>query len=126
MTVHQPDVDVVTRTLLAVERRQAEALMTLYHPRIEFHWPPGLPYSGTFKGRQVQEMSRLFAEVWEPLQPTEETRRLDFCIVATGDEGRVVARYTWKALAPGGQRFETPTLAEYRVRDGRLASATMY
>jgi ketosteroid isomerase-like protein len=124
MTQHS--VAVVTQVLEAVEQRQADRLQALYHPQIEFHWPPGLPYSGRFVGTEVGPMQQRFAELWFPLQPDAETRRLDFQVIATGDDGRVIVRYLWKALDSQGRRFETATLAEYQVREGLFARAQMY
>lgn len=122
----QPSVQVVTSVLSAVEQRRAEALRTLYHPRIEFHWPPGLRYGGSFVGSYVGRLQRRFAEIRQPLQPTEEGLRMDFRVVATGDDGRVVVRYLWKGVDRQGCRFEALTLAEYRVRERLFASARMY
>ena len=124
MTQHS--VEIVTQVLKAVEQRRGDLLADLYHPQIEFHWPPGLPYSGSFVGVEVAQMQRRFGEVWFPLQPTEETRRMDFKVVATGDDGRVVATYVWKGIDRQGRRFETLTLADYQVRDGLFARAQMF
>jgi RimJ/RimL family protein N-acetyltransferase len=66
----QENADLVLRILHVIEQRQFDRLADLYHPEIEFRWPPGLPYSGTFTGPAVAEMSRRFAETWLPLQPT--------------------------------------------------------
>jgi ketosteroid isomerase-like protein len=115
----QQSVEIVTRVLTAVEQRQTDSLRALYHPQIEFHWPPGLPYGGSFVGAAV-------ADIWDPLQPTEERRRMDFRIVATGQDGRVCVNYLWKGVDALNRRFETLTLAEYQVRDGLFARAQMY
>jgi ketosteroid isomerase-like protein len=122
----QQSIDIVTRVLTAVEQRQTDSLRALYHPRIEFHWPPGLPYGGSFVGAEVGEMQRRIREIWYPLQPTEERRRMDFRIVATAEDGRVVVNYLWKGVDAQNRRFETLTLAEYQVRDGLFARAQMY
>jgi ketosteroid isomerase-like protein len=119
-------VQTVADALNAVEQRDRERLMNLYHPEIEFRWPPALPYGGTFRGREVIEMSRRFAAIWDPLQRTEEDRRLDPKVIATGEDGRVVVNYRWKGRDGVGRRFETETLADYQVRDGRLTRAQMF
>lgn len=119
-------VDVVLAVLTSVERRDRERL-GLYHPEIEFRWPPSLPYGGTFRGEtEVAEMVKRFGAIWMPLQPTPEERRLDPRVVATGEEGRVVVNYIWRGLDQQGRRFATETLAEYQVRDGLLARAQMF
>jgi ketosteroid isomerase-like protein len=122
----QQNVEIVTRALSAVEQRDAQTLRTLYHPQIEFHWPPGLPYSGAWAGAEVIEMQRRFREVWHALQPTEESRRMDFQVVAVGDDGCVIVKYRLKGVDAQGHRFETLTLADYQVRDGLFARARMY
>jgi ketosteroid isomerase-like protein len=122
----QENADLVLQILHIIEQRQFDRLPDLYHPAIEFHWPPGLPYSGYFTGPTVAEMSRRFAETWLPLQPTEETRRMDPRLIAAGDNDRVVVNYLWKGLDAKGRRFETETLADYQLRDGRLVRAQMF
>jgi ketosteroid isomerase-like protein len=50
---------------------------------------------------------------------------MDPRIVATdGDE--VVVQYVTRAMAPDGERFESPVVAIYEVRDGKLARAQMF
>jgi ketosteroid isomerase-like protein len=117
---------IVMEVLRVIEDRELDRLGDLYHPDVEFHWPPGLPYSGSFKGESMADMGARFAETWLPLQPTEETRRMDAKVVATDDNGRVIVRYTWKGLDTEGRRLDADTLADYQVRDGRLARAQMY
>lgn len=119
------DEQVVLAAISAVERRDRDALDELYHPDVEFSWPPGLPYSGRHRGAAVADMSLQYATTWIPLQPTDEERRMDPVVVAAAD-GAVVARYQVRGVDFHGNRFETPTLARYTVRDGRLASAEMY
>lgn len=120
------DADVVMEILQAIERRELDRLTDLYHPEIEFHWPPGLPYSGDFKGDAVRTMNARFAATWMPLQPTAETRQMNPRVVATSPDGRVIGHYLWKGLDAQGRRFETETLGDYQVRDGRLARAQMF
>jgi ketosteroid isomerase-like protein len=122
----QAEANIVLDLLHAIEERQSERIAKLYHPEIEFHWPPGLPYSGSFTGPAVAEMAERFAATWLPLQPTDETRRMRPRVVAVGPDGRVVVNYLWKGLDAKRQRFETEVLADYQVRDGRLARAQMF
>jgi ketosteroid isomerase-like protein len=112
--------------LRMIEERQLEGLPALYHPQIEFHWPPGLPYSGDFSEPAVGAMSERFAATWMPLQPSAETRRMNPRVVAAGDDGHVVVNYMWRGLDAEGRYFETETLADYQVRAGRLARAQMF
>jgi ketosteroid isomerase-like protein len=121
-----PDVAVVVDVLRAVERRDLDRLVALYHPEIEFFWPPGLPYSGTFRGANVMQMSARYEATWGPLQPDAQARSLGFRIVAKGDDGTVVVEYSIKGVDSKGHGFSTPTMAEYQVREGRFASARMF
>jgi len=117
--------EIVLATIKAVEERDFSALEQLYHPEIEFFWPPGLPYSGRFKASEVPDMTMRLAAVWEALQPTDAEKRMDPVVVASSGD-TVVVEYTWRAVDAAGRRFETSTLARYDVRDGRLARAQMY
>ena len=125
MTSEQ-NTNVIVQLLIAIEERDAKKVLALFHPDIEFHWPPGLPYSGMFRGREVDAMNKLFSTIWTPLQPTEEARRLDFRILCSSEDGTVIVKYIWKGIDSRGRRFETATLADYRVREGLLVRAQMY
>lgn len=117
--------DIVMDVLNTIERRDLARLPGLYHPEVEFSWPPGLPYGGVFRGSAIGEMNASFAATWGPLQPSERERRLDPRVVASSG-GDVVVNYHWRALDKAGRRFETETLAHYSVRDDRLARAQMF
>ena len=47
-------------------------------------------------------------------------------VLATSSQGRVIVNYVWKGLSPDGVAFETETLADYQVEDGRLRRAQMF
>jgi uncharacterized protein len=128
----QSNAEVVLAVFRAVEERDREALFELYHDDVELHEAPSLPYG--YEGIVGKEAMRDQLEnapettwlgTWGPLQPTDAERRMDPEVLATnGDE--VVVRYTTRALAPAGERFESPVVALYEVRDGRLARARMF
>jgi hypothetical protein len=122
----QQSAELMMEILHLVEQAQAERVAGYYHPDIEFHWPPGLPYSGDFKGGDVAIMNERFVRTWMPLRPTEEIRRMDARVVATGQDGRVIVHYMWRCMDGAGHRFETETLADYQLRDGRLWRAQMF
>ena len=119
------DADVVIEVFQAIERRELELLPDLYHPDIEFRWPPGLPHSGDFKGDAVRAASERFEATWMPLQPTEETRQMN---VASGHEFRWTRHCPLHVESPGcqGSQIETDTMGDYQVRDGRLVRAQMF
>jgi uncharacterized protein len=124
--------EIVLRVFRAIEERDREALFELYHEDVELHDAPSLPYgyegvSGKDAMREQLESTpeRSWLGTWGPLQPTEAERRMDPRVVATsGDE--VVIEYTTRAVAPDGERFESPVLGLYEVRDGKFARAQMF
>jgi ketosteroid isomerase-like protein len=127
----QDNAEVALAVIRAVEERDADALFALYHDEVELHDAPSLPYAYTARGKeQMREQLETAAETtwlgtWGPLQPTEAERRMDARVVATsGDD--VVVEYTTRALAPDGERFESPVMARYEVREGKLARAQMF
>jgi SnoaL-like domain len=117
--------ETVLAAINAVEARDLNRLAALYDPGIAFDWQPGLPYSGHYQGGHIATMTERFASVWEPLQPTEEERRMDPSVLATAGD-TVVAQYVTRGVDAAGRRFETPVLARYRARGGLLVDAQMY
>jgi hypothetical protein len=77
-------------------------------------------------GGTVAKMQGCFGSIWFPVQPTEERRRMDSRVLATGPDGHVIVNYVWKGLSPDGVAFETETLADYQVDDDRLRRAQMF
>ena len=128
----QSNEEVVLALFRAIEGRDREALFDLYHDDVELHDAPSLPYGyqGVSGKRAMREQletapERSWLGTWGPLQPTEAERRMDPRVVATrGSE--VVIQYTTRALAPNGERFESPVLGRYEVRDGQFARARMF
>jgi ketosteroid isomerase-like protein len=123
--------EVVLALFRAVEERDRDALLELYHDDLELHDAPSLPYGGVMRGKAtLREQLDVAPETswigtWGPLQPTEAERRMDPRVVATnGDEVTVI--YTQRGRSPAGERFATPVLALYEVRDDRVARAQMF
>lgn len=124
--------EVVLAVFRAIEERDREALFELYHDDIELYDAPSLPYG--YEGVSGKEAMREQLETapetcwlgtWGPLQPTERERRMDPRIVGiAGDE--VVVQYVTRAIAPDGERFESPVVALYEVREGKFARAQMF
>jgi ketosteroid isomerase-like protein len=84
--------EVVLEVFRAVERRDVDRFTDLLHPEFEIHWPPSLPWSGSFPGREVEgrQGRPTWSEIWQPLQPTAAERQMDPRVVAAGDEEVVV------------------------------------
>jgi ketosteroid isomerase-like protein len=130
MNVKEPEsekqsVQVVLRAFAAVERRDDEAFRALCHPEVEFHWPPSLRFGGSSRGGRMDRPAPSWSEVWEPLQPTEDERRMSPRVVAaTPDE--VVVLWRQRGVSQAGERFDGEVLGLYNVRDGKFARAQMF
>jgi ketosteroid isomerase-like protein len=120
-------IGIVMEAFDAVERRDARRLARLYHPDVVFHWPPCLPYGGTFRGIAAQQdRSRVtWDQVWDPLQPTERERRMDPRVIAATEQ-EVVVLWHQRGRQPAGHRLDMETLGRYGVRDGKFARAQMF
>jgi hypothetical protein len=51
---------------------------------------------------------------------------MDARVIATSTTGRVVVNYMWKGLSRDGVAFETETLADYVIENGKLRRAQMF
>jgi uncharacterized protein len=119
-------IEVVLETFQAVEQRDLERLLALYHPDVEFVWPLSLPYGGTFRGPEVATTRGPgWQETWDPLQPNEAERRMDPQVVAATDED-VVVLYHQRGVTSAGRRLDQEVLGWYRVVDGKFARAQMF
>jgi ketosteroid isomerase-like protein len=119
--------DIVMAAFAAVEERDERRLAELYHPEVQFCWPPSLPYGGSIHGAAALQAGNRdgFDQIWDPLQPTRQERRMDPRVVAaTGQE--VVVLWHQRGLTPAGQRLDMETLGLYEVRDGKFARAQMF
>ena len=121
------NVQVMLEVFRAIERRDAQRFTELVHPDFEIHWPPSLPYGGTYRDLEAEARRDrpTWAGTWNRLQPTVAERRMDPRIVAASDE-EVVVLWRQRGLSPVGERFDGPVLGLYQVRDGRLARAQMF
>src|SRR3979411_1410391 len=120
------NVDLVLRTFRAVEERDAEGLLALYHSDVEFHDAPSLPYGGPLRGKEEirAQLERggdddTWLGAWGRRPPTELDRTMAPRVVAAGDT-EVVVLYRQRAVDPAGRRFDAPVLGLYEVRDHRF------
>ena len=127
----RPKVDVLLRVFRAVEQRDVEDLFSLYHPDVEFHDAPSLPYGGSVRGKDQLRVllerapGETWLGTWGPLQPTEAERSMDPRVVAANDT-EVVVLYRQRAVDPAGGRLDAPVLGLYEVREGNLVRAQMF
>jgi len=121
------NVRVILEIFEAIEQRDEQRFSELVDPDFEIHWPPSLPYGGTYRDLEAtaRQDRPTWTGTWTPLQPTAAERRMDMRIVAASDE-EVVALWCQRGLSPAGGRFDGQVLGLYRVSDGKLARAQMF
>jgi uncharacterized protein len=125
------DAEVALGVIRAVHERDDERLMELFHDDVHLHDAASLPYGGVVEGKaSIQEQIESAPEetwlgTWGPVQPTEAERRMDPQVLSENN-GEVVVLYHQRALAPDGERFDSPVIGLYEVRDGKLARAQMF
>lgn len=118
-------VDVVLRIFRAVEARDRDTVLALYHPEVEFYDAPSLPYGGSRHGFEAVVGSAWeWAETWDPVQ-NEAERKMEPRVVAANDD-EVVVLYRQRAVDAEGHRLDAPVLGLYRVRDDKLQRAQMF
>jgi len=117
------NIDVMLEIFRRIERRPQDNPAALFHPDVELHWPPSLPYGGVARGLAPQGPT--WGETWTPLQPNETERRMDpRVIAASGDE--VVILWRQRGRSAAGERHDSEVLGLYRLRDGRLIRGQMF
>jgi ketosteroid isomerase-like protein len=107
--------DIVMAAFAAVERRDEHRLADLYHPQVEFHWPPSLPYGGSFHGPTALQASDRtgFNQIWDPFQPARHERRMtrgssprptrrSWCSGTSEASDRTASSSTWRHWASTG------------------------
>jgi ketosteroid isomerase-like protein len=110
----------------AVEERDVERVLEIYHPDVEFVWPPSLPgYGGTYRGPEVLDMNMAFASAWDPVQPTDETRRIEKRVIASNDV-EVVVLYHQRGIDPSGRSCDNEVVGLYRVENGKVTRLQMF
>jgi ketosteroid isomerase-like protein len=107
---------IVLEAFEAVESRDAQRLASLYHPDVEFHWPPSL---------STEQLGQTWEEVWDPLQPTPRERAMSPRLIASSDHEAVVLWHQ-RGLSPDGRSLDVEVLGLYEVRDGKFFRAQMF
>jgi ketosteroid isomerase-like protein len=115
--------DVVLQAFRAVEGRDHAALVALYHPDVESHEAPSLPYGGMSRGKERVAADLGWLETWGPLQPTAAETSMDPRLISAAGEEVVVLQ---RAVGSAGERFDAPVLGLYEVRAGKFARAQMF
>jgi uncharacterized protein len=128
MSTRQKNVEVMLKIFSAIEHRDPQRLdmqreLLLFHPDVEFHWPPSLPYGGTSLGLETEGAT--WSRTWDHLQPNEAERRMDPRVAGVSDN-EVVILWRQRGVSPAGDRIDTPVLGLYQLRNGRLTCAQMF
>jgi ketosteroid isomerase-like protein len=123
-------VELVLDAFKAVERRDAQRLLELYHPHVSFHWPPELPYGRTERPAELADPAGpgpnpTWSGTWDPLQPTEVERRMDPRVVGASDT-EVVVLWHQRGRSQRGRRFDSLVIGVYEVRDEKFYRAQMF
>lgn len=123
------NVQVMLELFKAIEQRDpqyrnVERELSFYQPGVEFHWPPALPYGGTFRGLG-QRSGPNWSSTWTPLQPTPAERKMDPQVIGA-DEHHVVILYHQRGVSPSGEGFDGEVIGLYELRDFKLARAQMF
>jgi hypothetical protein len=84
----QTNEDVILDLFSAIEERDVERILGIYHPEAEFHWPASLPYGGTSRGLS-EPGTPTWQDSWLPVQPTPAERSLDCRIIASRADEQV-------------------------------------
>jgi ketosteroid isomerase-like protein len=116
----QVGADRTARTVLdafaAVEDRNTARLTSLYHPRVEFHWPPSLTAS---------RPGEAWHEIWDRLQPSDQERSMSPRVLAATDR-EVVVLWRQRGVSANGERLDAEVVGLYEVCDSKLLRAQMY
>lgn len=116
--------DVILDLFSAIEERDVDRILGIYHPEAEFHWPASLPYGGSSTGLG-EPGAPTWRDSWLPLQPTPAERSLDCRIIASrGDE--VVAVYHQRGRDRSGNVVDDEVIGLYKLADGKLRRAQMF
>jgi ketosteroid isomerase-like protein len=107
----------------AIEERDEVQFRKLVQPDFEIHWPPSLPYGGTFRGLNPRPHD--WNATWDLLQPTNAEKRMDAKVIAAKHDNVVVLWHP-HGLSSTGARFDGEVLGFYTFRQGKLARAQMF
>src|SRR6266496_3642351 len=113
--------NIVLEAFEAVERRDERRLAQLYHPEVEFHWPPSLPSGGSWRsiaGLRIRPEQPGTRSGILCSRPGKSGGWTSWPVAATGQE--VVVLWHQRGLKPAGQRLDMEALGLYEVRDGKF------
>jgi ketosteroid isomerase-like protein len=117
---------IVLNLINAVEERDIGRVLDLYDPNVEFLWPPSLPgYGGTYRGPEIFDMNTAFAAAWDPVQRSDEARRIHPRVIASNDV-EVVVHYHQRGTDASGRSCDSEVLGLYQVENGKVTRLQMF
>jgi ketosteroid isomerase-like protein len=117
---------IVLDLIHAVEARDVDRVLDLYDPDVEFVWPPSLPgYGGTYRGPEVFDMNSAFAAAWDPVQLSDEARRIHPRVIASND-AEVVVHYHQRGTDASGRSCDSEVLGLYQVENAKVTRLQMF
>jgi ketosteroid isomerase-like protein len=118
----EENVELVRRTYEAAYQGDYDALVSYFHPEIEFHAYPRSPRVGVYHGKQA--LREYIENVWEHFE-NERVRIEVEELLDAGDQ--VVAVTTLHVVPKRGQQEMTVHIVEvFTIRDGLLAERRSY
>ena len=116
----QENVEIVRRAFEAYSSDGPEALADYWDPGIEVGVPPGLPESGSYRGRgAVLAWMSEWSEAWERIEYTPEE------VVGNGDT--VVVTVLYQGIGKGsGLKIEDRFWYLLRLRDAKIVYIYLY
>jgi ketosteroid isomerase-like protein len=118
----EENVELVRRTYEAANQGDYDAVVSYFHPEIEFHAYPRSPEVGVYHGKQA--LREYIENVWEHYE-NERVRIEVEELLDAGDQ--VVAVTTLHAVPKRGQQEMTFHIVEvFTIRDGLLAGRRSY
>jgi ketosteroid isomerase-like protein len=113
---HRALVEEVYRRLNEVDLGAVE----LFHPEVEWHWPPTTPGQSVFRGcEQVQEGLALWRDSWGDFQMEAQE------MIEAGDDLFVMTRYSARG-AGSGVEIDSVVGHLFRTRDGLVTAWWMF
>jgi uncharacterized protein len=112
----QEHIDLVRSAYEAYNRRDVEGVLGCFDPAIDWHTPSSLAWGDHVTGIDA------VAEFFQGLQPYMGDRH-EVAVDELLDAGdRVVALVRHVGVAPGGERYDVPSIMVWTVAGGRLAA----
>lgn len=89
-------------------------------PDVTLHQAPGLPYSGTWRGRKgIEDFMAVMGDAWQSVEFLDQRCFVEGRDVVVTNHVRFVARRT-------GRELDTRIVQEMTVRDGRIHEIRPY